>query len=84
MSATPAWWLATLASGVVMLVIAKPRVATALLTLAALLFGAAHVPPTGPLGALCFLGAALLLELGLAGIASRSSERHPSRLEGPA
>jgi hypothetical protein len=85
MSGTPAWWLTTLASGVVMLVIAKPGVVTALLTLAALLFGAAHVPPTGPLGALCFLGAALLLELGLAGpLAGRSSEGHSPRLEAPA
>ena len=85
MSATPAWWLTTLASGLVMLVIAKPGVVTALLTLAALLFGAAHVPPTGPLGALCFLAAAVLLELDLARpLASRSSEGHPSRLEAPA
>jgi len=85
MSATPARWLTTLASGLVMLVIAKPGVVTALLTLAALLFGAAHVPPTGPLGALCFLAAAVLLELDLARpLASRSSEGHPSRLEAPA
>ena len=85
MSATPAWWLTTLAAGVVMLVIAKPGVVTALLTLAALLFGAAHVPPTGPLGALCFLAAAVLLDLGLVSpLAGRSSEGHPSRLEAPA
>jgi len=35
----------------------------ALLVLAGALFGAQHVPPVGPLGALCFLGAAVAIEV---------------------
>ena len=60
---TPAWWLVTAVTGLVMLAIGKPRVIGALLTLAGVLFGALHVTPTGPLGAACFLIAALYIEL---------------------
>ena len=55
------WWLIVAGIGVVTLLSAKPRVPTALLVLSAALFGASHVPPTGPLGMLCFLGAAIYL-----------------------
>jgi hypothetical protein len=58
----PAWWLVTLACGVVMALVARPRVPVALLTLAGALFGATHVTPTGPLGLGCFLAAAILLQ----------------------
>lgn len=59
---TPAWWPVTAGMGLVMLAIGKPRVTGALLTLAGALFGALHVTPTGPLGAACFLAAALYIE----------------------
>jgi hypothetical protein len=57
------WWLVTLGSSILMFLIGKPRVPGALLTLAGILFGAMHVPPTGPLGVACFIGAAAYLEL---------------------
>ena len=44
-----------------MFVLRKPRVTATLLVLSGALFGASHVAPTGPLGMLCFLGAALSL-----------------------
>jgi len=56
------WWLITIGMGLAVFVIGKSRVPTTLLVLAGSLFGASHVPPTGPLGMLCFLGAALYLE----------------------
>ena len=46
--------------GLAMFVMGKPRVTATLLVLSASLFGASHVAPTGPLGMLCFLGAAVL------------------------
>jgi hypothetical protein len=58
----PAWWLVTILSGGLVFAIGKPRTPAALLVLAGALFGAYHVPPTGPLGALCFLVAAILIE----------------------
>ena len=61
-SINPVWWLVTIGAALAMFAVAKPRSVPALLTLAALLFGAAHVPPTGPLGAACFLAAAVLIE----------------------
>jgi hypothetical protein len=82
MTATPAWWLVTLASGVVMLVVCRPGIAAGLLTLAALCFGAAHVPPTGPLGAACFLVAALVLEFKPPGrLGTQSAEQPAPRME---
>jgi hypothetical protein len=57
------WWLIVVLMGVATFLIAKPRVPAALLVLAAALFGASHVPPTGPLGMLCFLGAAAYVSL---------------------
>jgi hypothetical protein len=51
------WWLIVAAMGVATFLLAKPRIPAALLVLSAALFGASHVPPTGPLGMLCFLGA---------------------------
>ena len=61
---TRAWWLMTVGMGLVMFAVSKPRITVTLLALAGALFGALHVPPTGPLGALCFLGGALSVELG--------------------
>jgi hypothetical protein len=58
------WWLIVASMGVTTFLIAKPRVPTALLVLSATLFGATHVPPTGSLGMLCFLGAAVFLRPG--------------------
>jgi hypothetical protein len=49
-----------------MFAVGRPRSVAGLLTLAAFLFGATHVPPTGPLGATCFFVAVVLLEFGLA------------------
>ncbi len=57
----PSWWIVTLASGAIMALVARPRLPTALLTLAGSLFGATHVTPTGPLGLGCFIAAAVLL-----------------------
>ena len=57
----PVWWFVTLACGVIMGLVARPRLPAALLTLAGALFGANHVTPTGPLGLGCFLAAAVLL-----------------------
>jgi len=72
-SITAAWWLVTLGAALAMSAVAKPRSIPALLTLAALLFGATHVPPTGPLGASCFLGAAVLIEFSRPTQAERSA-----------
>jgi hypothetical protein len=41
----------------------RPRAPAVLLGLAAGLFGAQHVPPTGPLGLLCLAAAAAYVEL---------------------
>ncbi len=57
------WWLITIGMGLAMFVIGKPRSTAALLALSASLFGASHVTPTGPLGMLCFLGAAAYSQL---------------------
>ena len=59
---TSAWWMVTIGLGLVMLLIGKPRATGALLPLSGALFGALHVTPTGPLGAACFLVAALYVE----------------------
>jgi hypothetical protein len=56
------WWLVTIGIGAVMFLVSR-ALSPMLLALAGGLFGAAHVPPTGPLGAACFLAAALVLEL---------------------
>jgi hypothetical protein len=58
-----AWWLITLGLGLAMFLLAKPRVPATLLVLSGTLFGASHVFPTGPLGMLCFLGAAVYTKL---------------------
>jgi hypothetical protein len=62
---TPAWWLVTAGIGLVMFAVGKPRATGALLPMAGVLFGALHVTPTGPLGAACFLVAALYVELAM-------------------
>ena len=59
---TTAWWGVAIASIIAMSLAARPRIVAALLTAAATLFGAMHTPPTGPLGALCFVAAAALIE----------------------
>jgi hypothetical protein len=60
----PAWWLVTIATALLIAAVARPRAPAALLALAGSLFGATHVPPTGLMGAACFLGAAVLFERG--------------------
>jgi hypothetical protein len=71
------WWLVTIGIGAVMFLVSR-ALAPTFLALAGGLFGAAHVPPTGPLGAACFLAAAIVLELArekeatLAGRGNRS------------
>ena len=60
----PVWWLVTIATAAAMAAAARPRAAPALLVLAGALFGASHVPPTGPMDAACFLVAAGLIKLG--------------------
>jgi len=62
MSIRPVWWLATLALAVGLAAACKPRAPAFLLTLAAALFGAQHVPPTGSLGLACFVAAAAYVE----------------------
>jgi len=57
------WWLITIGMAVAMFLVARPAIPAGLLVLAASLFGATHAPPTGPLGAACFLAAAAYLEL---------------------
>ncbi len=57
------WWLVTLGMAAIMFALCKPRVLAALLVLAGALFGAAHTPPTGPLGVACFICAAAYVEL---------------------
>jgi hypothetical protein len=57
------WWLLTLSMAAVMFFVSRPALAPTLLVLAGSFFGAAHIPPTGPLGAACFLAAAVLVEL---------------------
>lgn len=57
-----AWWLIAFGMGLAMFLVAKPRVPATLLVLSGTLFGASHVFPTGPLGMLCFLGAATYTE----------------------
>jgi hypothetical protein len=58
-----AWWLVTLGMGLAMFLASRGSLPAGLLVLAGSLFGAAHVPPTGPLGAACFLAAAAYQEL---------------------
>lgn len=54
------WWLITICEALVVFLVANPRIPATFLTLAALLFGASHATPTGPIGMLCFLIAAIL------------------------
>ncbi len=58
-----AWWLITMGLGLAMFVMGKPRIPGTLLVLSGALFGASHVTPTGPLGMLCFLGAAVYMKV---------------------
>jgi hypothetical protein len=62
MTIRPEWWLVTLGMAVLMFLVARPHIPAALLVLAGALFGAFHPPPTGPLGAICFLAAAAYWE----------------------
>jgi len=55
------WWLITFCEALAVFLVANPRIPATFLTLAALLFGASHVTPTGPIGMLCFLIAAIYL-----------------------
>ena len=57
------WWLITIGMGLAMFVMAKPRGPATLLVLSGALFGASHVAPTGPLGMLCFVAAAVYVKL---------------------
>jgi hypothetical protein len=57
------WWLVVGLIGLAMVVVGKPRVVALLLSWAAVLFGAAHPMPTGPLGLACFFFAAVYVEL---------------------
>ena len=59
----PAWWAITIGSAIAMFLASRFALPVALLALAGSLFGASHVPPTGPLGAACFLAAAAYLDL---------------------
>jgi len=59
-----AWWFVLVGIGLATLSVAKPRLPALLLVLSGVLFGAAHIMPTGPLGLACFFGAALYVEFG--------------------
>ena len=56
------WWLIAVGMSLSMFLVAKPRVPAAMLVLSAVFFGASHVSPTGPLGMLCFLVAAIFIQ----------------------
>ena len=58
------WWLVLVAIGLATFVVARPRLPALLLVWAGVLFGAAHIRPTGPLGLACLFGAALYVEFG--------------------
>ena len=60
-----AWWLIVVAIGIIFFIAGKPRLPGALLTLSGLLFSVSHIPPTGPLAMVCFLGAAVYVEIGM-------------------
>ncbi|SEM89739.1 hypothetical protein SAMN05444955_10353 [Lihuaxuella thermophila] len=64
-SGTLVWWICVVGLGVVFALLAKPRLSTGLLTVAALLFASSHTPPWGPPGLFCFFLATLLVELNL-------------------
>jgi hypothetical protein len=57
------WWLVTAGIAAAIYLASGRDLVPTLLALAGSLFGAAHIPPTGPLGALCFLAAAALMEV---------------------
>jgi hypothetical protein len=57
------WWIVTIFNALLVFLLVKPRVPATMLVLAALLFGASHVTPTGPLGMLCLLTAAIYLQV---------------------
>ena len=57
------WWFVTVCVATAVFIFVKPRIPATLLTLSALLFGASHVTPTGPIGMLCFLTAAIYLQI---------------------
>src|SRR5262249_16604795 len=73
-SIRPEWWLLTLASAVAVFLLAKPRLVSTFLVLAGSLFGAQHPRPTGPLGMLCFLVAAALVEFGIRNASQQNSQ----------
>jgi TonB family protein len=56
------WWLIAIGMGLAMFVLGKPRLTPGLLVLSGVFFGASHVAPKGPLGMLCFLGAAVCVK----------------------
>ena|SRR6185369_7740464 len=56
------WWMVTLFNAFLVFLFVRPRIPATLLTLAALMFGASHVTPTGPLGMFCLLTAAIYLQ----------------------
>jgi hypothetical protein len=58
-----AWWLVTLGMAAIMFVVCRPRALAALLLLAGAFSGAAHTPPTGPVGVACFICAAAYIEM---------------------
>lgn len=60
-----AWWLIVVGTGLVFFVVGKPRLPGAMLALSGLLFSASHTPPTGTLAMVCFLGAAVYVEIGM-------------------
>src|SRR5882672_8583599 len=57
------WWIAVATIGALGFAVGRPRGPSALLILSGVLFGTLHVPLFGPLGMLCFLAAAVWLEL---------------------
>ncbi|MBX5451628.1 MAG: hypothetical protein IRZ24_16320 [Thermogemmatispora sp.] len=62
-SGTLLWWGAVALVALAVLGLNRGRPVATLLALAAMLFGTTHVIPYGPLGAACFLAAALWLQL---------------------
>ncbi|MBE3568056.1 MAG: hypothetical protein IMW90_20255 [Thermogemmatispora sp.] len=73
-SGTLLWWGAVGVVAVAVLALNRWRPAAALLALAAMLFGTTHVIPYGPLGAACFLAAALWLQLSRRSVADAEEQ----------
>ena len=63
---SPIWWIGVALIGLAAFIIGGTSLRTSMLVLSGVLFGTTHVVPFGPLGMVCFLLAAILLEIKIA------------------